>query len=208
MTFKKYLFLLFLINIIIVSPLYAQQANNQNQPPLPEETELLIPDEGTPTLPDEGSRQQIERNLNTFSFWDFLRMLLILVFVIACIYGLFYILKKAGTNKFAEDDLINIISSKSITAGKTMHIVEVGNHIMVIGAADNSVTTLFEITDKETIDTIRLRKTETKKPIEGTFQQYLYNIFFRGKGDKKSKSFKDGFGVDYFKNQRDRIGKM
>ena len=208
MTLKKYLFLIFLINIIIVSPLYAQQANNQNQPTLPEETELVIPDEGVPALPDEGNRQKTEKNLNTFSFKDFARMLLILVFVIACIYGLFYILKKAGSQKFKEDDLINIISSKSITAGKTMHIVEVGNHIMLIGAADNSISSLLEITDKETIDTIRLRKTEVKKPIEGTFQQYLYNIFFRGKGDKNSKSFKEGFGLNYFKKQRDRIGKM
>ena len=206
MTFKKIIFLIF---IIVVSPLYAQQANNQNQLPLPQETELLIPDAGTPALPQEGNQQKIERNLNTFSFWDFLKMVLILVFVIACIYGLFYILKKAaGSQKFKEDDLINIISSKSIAAGKTMHIVEVGNHIMVIGAADNSVSTLCEITDKETIDIIKLRKAETKKPVEGSFQQYLYNIFFRGKGDRKGKSFKESIGFDYFKKQKDRIGKM
>jgi len=203
MTFQKNIFLFFLTYIIILSPLYAQQTNVQ--PPI-EETELIIPDEDSPALPQTGN--QIERNLGNFSFWDFLRMVLILVFVIACIYGLFFILKKAGSQKFKEDDLINIISSKSITAGKTMHIVEVGNHIMVVGAADNSISTLFEITDKETIDNIRLRKAEVKRPAENSFQQYLYNMLFRGKGDKKNKSFKESISLDYFKKQRERIGKM
>ncbi len=207
MTFKKQFFLIFLTYIIILSPLYAQQSNNQNQPPIQEETELKIADEETPALPQE-QENRIEKNLSTFTFWDFLRMILILLFVIACIYGLFFILKKAGSQKFAEDDLINVISSKSISAGKTLHIVEVGNQMIVIGAADNSISTLIEITDKETIDNIRLRKGEIKKPSENSFQQYLLNTIFRKKGETKDKSFKDNINFDYFKKQRDRIGKM
>ena len=196
---------IFLTYIIILSPVYAQQTNNQNQL-LPEETELLIADEGTPAIPQENN--QIERNLSAFSLWDFIRMLLILIFVIACIYGLFFILKKAGTRNFKEDNLINIISSKSISPGKTMHIVEVGNHIMVIGAADNSVSTLFEITDKETIDTVRLHKAEIKRPTENSFQQYIFNMFLKGKGNKINKSFKESINFDYLKKQRGRIEKM
>jgi len=200
MTFKKIILLFFLTYIIIISPLFAQQTNT------PAETELLITDEET-TAPQQANNQ-IERNLSTFSFWDFIRMVFILIFVVACIYGLFFVLKKAGSHKFKEDDLINIISSKSITAGKTMHIVEVGNHIMVVGAADNSISTLFEITDKDTIDNIRLHKSEIKRPAEKSFQQYLYNMFFRGKGDKKNKSFNESIGFDYLKKQRGRIEKM
>ncbi|MCL2704684.1 MAG: flagellar biosynthetic protein FliO [Spirochaetaceae bacterium] len=197
---------IFLTYIIIVSPLSAQQTNNQNQTQITEETELIIADENTPALPQDDN--QIKRNLNAFSFWDFIRMILILVFVIACIYGLFFILRKAGSQKFKEDDLINIISSKSIATGKTMHIVEVGNQIMVIGAADNAISTLFEITDKDTIDNIRLHKEKAKKPSEGNFQQYLYNMIFKGKGEKKSKSFNETFAFDYLKKQRGRIKKM
>ena len=212
MTFKKQFFLAFLTYIIVVSPLYAQGIDNQNQLPtageidFADETELLIPDEETLEFPPETNL--IERNLNTFSFWDFIRMVLILLFVIACIYGLFFIIRKAGTQKFPEDDLINIISSRSITPGKTIHIIEIGNHMMVVGVADNSISTLFEITDKETIDDIMLKKGEEKKPTANSFQQYLFNIFFSKRGDKKNKSLNEGMNFDYFKKQRDRIGKM
>ncbi|MCL2791622.1 MAG: flagellar biosynthetic protein FliO [Spirochaetaceae bacterium] len=201
MTLKGFIFFLFLISII-ASPLISQQ-DNVNQIQIQDESELIILDEETPAFfPEDGL---LERDLGFFTAWDVIRMILILVFVIACIYGLFFVLKKAGVQKFKEDNLINIISSRSLATGKTMHIVEVGNHIMVIGAADNSISTLFEVTDKETIDNIRLQKAEIKKPAENSFQQYLYNMFFRGKGNK---SFKEGSGFDFFKKQRDRIEKM
>ncbi|MCL2295251.1 MAG: flagellar biosynthetic protein FliO [Spirochaetes bacterium] len=204
MTFTKQILFL-LIFVLMASPLFAQQTDNQNQPLFPDETEFIIPDENAPVNQQENIL--IERNLNVFSIWDAIRMILILAFVIASIYGFFFIIRKAGVQKFREDDLINVISSKSVTAGKTLHIVEVGNHIMLLGAADNSISTLLEITDKETIDNIRLRKAETKRPAESSFQQYLYNMFFKEKGNK-TKSSNSGWSFDYFKKQRDRIGKM
>jgi len=199
MTLKKQLISLIFLITIIVSPLVSQQDNIDQ---IQDESELIILDEETPTFFQDQDDLLIERNIPFFGFWDVMRMVLILGFVIACIYGLFFVLKKAGTQKFNEDNLITIISSKSISAGKALHIVEIGNHVMVIGAAENSVSALLEVTDKETIDNIKLHKAEVKRPTENSFQQYLVNMFFKGKGNKDDISF------DHFKKQRDRIEKM
>jgi len=204
MTFKRRLISLIFLIIIIVSPLISQQ-DNIDQTQIQDESELIILDEETPALFQDQDNLLIERSIPFFGFWDVVRMILILGFVIACIYGLFFVLKKAGTQKFNEDSLITIISSKSIAAGKALHIVEVGNHVMVIGAAENSISALLEITDKETIDNIKLHKAEVKKPVENSFQQYLVNMFFKGKGNKEGKN---DISFDHFKKQRDRIEKM
>ena len=153
MTFKKYLLLIMLL-IISSANIYSQQPVEQQEEAVSEE-DLVIIDEDSGNTPQADIT---ERELGTFTFFDFLRMILILLFVILCIYALFYFLKKAGYQKYDENELINIVASKSISPNKVLHIVEVGNQLLVISSTDNSINFLTELTDKETVDTVRLYK--------------------------------------------------
>ena len=132
------------------------------------------------------------QSLVTFTFWDFLRMLLIFLLVIASIYGLIFFLKKMGTGKYEESDLINIISSKSVAAGKSLHIVEVGNQMMLLGVSDDSINLITEITDKETFDILKLHKGEKGNIPGGSFYSYLSQLINPGKSKfKKGKRTRD-----------------
>lgn len=201
-----------IIFITILSPLFGQDADTSAMPPEDIDSELLLPiegddiDEETAEINIDGERFDAdERALITFTFWDFLRMVLILGFVILCIYALFYFLKKASIQKFDENDLMNVISSKGITTGKALHIVEIGNQIIVVGTADNSVSMLTEITDKETLDKIQLYKGEKKRPIENSFFNYFTNNFLGGR--KNPQTFDDSF-ANTLKKNRQRAEKM
>jgi flagellar protein FliO/FliZ len=199
MTFKKYFFFVLIISTVINNPLFSQAMNNAPAPV--QEQDLKIEDQAENTAAADQALPENDRTLGVFTFWDFARMVLILVFVIICIYGLFFLLKKAGSQKFEENDIINILSSKGLTANKSLHVVEIGNQIVVIGASDDALTLITEITDKETIDRIRLNKGETRKPSENSFYNYLIGTFMKGKkqGD---------FSSEFLKNQKERIKKM
>lgn len=199
MTFKKYFFLIFIILAAVNYPAYSQEKTTDTQ--ILQEQDLKIEDqEENPAAPDQALTEET-RTLGVFTFWDFARMVLILIFVIICIYGLFFLLKKAGSQKFEENDLINILSSKGITASKSLHVVEIGNQIVVIGASDDALTFITEITDKETIDRIRLYKGETKKPSENSFYNYLAGTFKKGRKQ-------DDFSSEFLKSQKERIKKL
>ena len=207
MTFKKYLLLIMLL-IISLANIYSQQQPAEQQEEAVSEEDLVIIDEDSANTPQPDIT---ERELGTFTFFDFLRMILILLFVILCIYALFYFLKKAGYQKYDENELINIVASKSISPNKVLHIVEIGNQLLVISSTDSSINFLTELTDKETVDTVRLYKGETRKPPENSFYNYLLGNLFRGKTPERNKGKigeNSDFSSEYLKKQRERIEKM
>lgn len=200
----------------MVSSLSGQDASSPVVPMEDTDSELLLPIDGG-DIDEEIAETNIgearldvgERVLSTFTFWDFLRMMLILGFVILCIYVLFFFLKKASIQKFDENDLMNVISSKGITTGKAIHIVEIGNQIIVVGTADNSVSMLTEITDKETLDRIGLYKGEKKRPIESSFFNYFANNFLgRRKNPQAFDSNENDSFANTLKKNRQRAEKM
>jgi flagellar protein FliO/FliZ len=189
MTNKKYLFII-LIFISFNIQLFSQETGEA-----PAEIENIektfkirdtIADAVTAPAVNDG------QGLVTFTFWDFLRMLLVFLLVIASIYGLIFFLKKMGTGKYEESDLINILSSKSVAAGKSLHIVEVGNQMMLLGVSDDSINLITEIKDKETFDTIKLHKGEQGNVSGGSFYSYLSQLINPGKSkSKKGKKTRD-----------------
>ncbi len=209
MTFKKLLIQIIIISLFIANPVFSQQKKQvkQNTESINEQ-EMKIAEDEEPARQTENTGP--EKKLGTFTFWDFLRMILILAFVILCIYGFFYILKKAGNQKFEENDFINIISSKAVSPNKSIHIVEIGNQVIVIGSSDNGISMLTEITDKETVDRIRLYKGEIKKPAENSFYKYLMDTLMKGKSRIKSSNAGNSgsFTSEFLKKQKERIGKM
>ncbi len=180
---KRIIFLFIILFISSLNLLFSQETVNSGEQSENIEESFKITD--TEEQVAGNNQNNSDTSLVTFTVWDFLRMVLVIIFVAACIYGLIFLLKKASTGHFDESDLINIISSKTVTAGKTLHIVEVGNQMMLLGISDDSITHIADITDKETYERIKLYKGENKTPTGDSFYSYLSKVISPGR--KKSK---------------------
>ncbi len=122
-----------------------------------------------------------ERNaVPAVAFTDYLRVVLILVFVIIVLYFVLRFLKKVGGNRIGLDnDQINVLSTKVLKGNTALHLVEVGTQVFLIGATDSSVNGISEITDKESIDIIKLESSKD----EGLTQSFVQ--MFSNKMKKK-----------------------
>ena len=142
--------------------------------------------------------------LNTFSAWDFIRMLLVLGAVLGFIYFIFFLLKKAGKPKIISDSTINVISTQNLESGRSLHLIEIGPQVFLIGSGEGSVQLISEITEKETLDTIKLDKsirTDSNK----TFTDVFRGLF---KKDNAVINQTKPVELSFMKKQRDRLKHM
>ena len=196
MTNRKFIILFFLI-IYSISSIYSQDNTGQNtdtgisentnqkinQTNI-EESMKIIDEETAAELNDADNTASENRSLVTFTVWDFLRMLLVLAVVAVCIYGLVFLLKKASTGRYDESELINVITAKTVAPGKSLHIIEVGNQMMLIGISDDSISHISDITDKETYEQIKLYKGKNNTPSGDSFYSYLSKVISPGRKGK------------------------
>lgn len=193
----KRLILVLLTIAVPVFCLTAQEAETETV----DETELLIEDSqtGTNLVPDE-------RSLNTFGMWDFVRMIIILAAVVGVIYLIFFLLKRSANPKMQNNELMRVLATQTIANNRSLHLVEVGRQIFLIGAGDNSVNLVSEITDKESIDEIRLRMSEQTVGEKRRFKDVLSGIFGQnGMKQEKIYPMKMDESTQYIKQQRERL---
>jgi len=187
-------------------PLYAQSSSvkskdttNQatNNAEINPETKLIISDKGA------AGGTAGTKKVPLVSTWDFVRMILVLGAVVGVIYLLFFILKKGSRRKFLDNELIDIIGSKDLSGGKAVHLIKVGESIFLIGASDNSINLISRITEKETLDSLKLEVSERNRGGKKSFKNALSDIFSRkDRGDPVEES------LDFLKKQRERLHKL
>lgn len=163
-------------------------------------------DEATLTILDAEDQEVVDRSsaLNTFSVWDFIRMILVLVGVLGFIYLIFFLLKKAGSPKIVSDSTIKILSTQNLEAGRSLHLIEIGPQIFLIGSGESSVQLISEITDKETVDTIKLDES-LRNNDNKTFTDTFTGLFKR---EHVQKNQTDSNPIGFIRKQRDRLRKM
>ncbi len=137
------------------------------------------------------------------STWDFVRMILVLACVIGVIYVLFWLLRKGTGRKIQENDLIRVLGSRGLSGNRSLHLVEVGSSIYLVGSSDGGVALISEITEKESLDAVRLKAAEQAPAGRRTFQQTLSEIFRPAK-----QPFTIGDGIGFLKGQRERLKKL
>ncbi len=171
--------------------------NTREYLPVPEESLIILDTE------DPGAVENTTA-LNTFSVWDFLRMLLVLGAVLGFIYFIFFLLKKAGKPRIIPDSTIKVISTQNLETGRSLHLIEIGPQIFLIGSGESSVQLISEITDKETLDTIKLDKS-VRNENNNTFTDIFRGLF---KKENSSISLAKPGQVSFMKKQRERLRNM
>lgn len=189
---------------LLASVVEAQEAKKAPPQSAPSEKELVF-SEDRPQVGEEG------RAISTFGIWDFLRMLLILGFVLALVYGFFHYLKKLASPRETGLEMIRLLESKVLSGNKHLHLVEVGEHIVLIGTSESSIQLLLELKDQETIDSIRLKvselpSTRISKGFFGLVQQYFHRK--QGEGPRGPLDTSGEESLEFIRRQRERLNKL
>jgi flagellar biogenesis protein FliO len=175
----------------------------------PNESELVIPDSegGQRSGGGQGrgalAGQPAQVTTPGVSMWDFVRMLIILAAVVGAIYLLFWVLRRSTGKKITENDLIRVLGSKNLSGNKSLHLVEVGSSVFLVGASDGGVELISQITDKESLDSVKLKATEEAPGGRRNFQQLLAEIF-----RPAARPVSLGDGVGFLRGQRDKLRKL
>ena len=206
--FSKKIILVFLISVFAVLFITAQEADSNAADSVPVsgakqlESELLIADAGTEQIAETAEQSG--------SVWFFIRLILILILVIACIYAIVWLLRKSGSPKFAPDPYLKKVASLNLAPGKSVYIVSTPTQAFMIGVTDNSVNKIGEITDKDLIDmmNINVEKQPAEKPKD--FASIL-SRFIKPENQSKSGAFSSyfensaGTTMEYLQSKRREI---
>ncbi|MCR4940021.1 MAG: flagellar biosynthetic protein FliO [Treponemataceae bacterium] len=102
------------------------------------------------------------------TIWLFIRMILVLVIVIACIYAIVWFLKRSLRPGAENDPYLKKTASITLAPGKTVQIVTLQDKAYLLGVSDSSINLITEIQDKELVDAMNLNApvSSGKKPAD------------------------------------------
>lgn len=166
---KKRRLIVFALAFVVGTTLTAQETTEETGPQ--SEADIVFDQaEDAQNTPD-----QIEP-VGSISVWSFVSMFLVLAGVVAAIYGLFYFLKRMSGQNYADNNLIRILSTKSLSSTRAVHLVSLGKRYLLIGSAENSVNLLTEIDDKESRDEIEVFLAREEEKPKRSFKELLGGI--------------------------------
>ncbi len=90
------------------------------------------------------------------SVWIFIRIIIVLAFVLACIYAVVYFMKRGLNFPSDNDPFLRKVSSVSLAPGKSVQVVTLLDNAYIIGVTDNAVNLIGRVTDKELVDAMNL----------------------------------------------------
>lgn len=159
---------------------------------------------------DENSNQVSNNNENRPSLIiSLLKMIFVLVLVVACIYGVFWLFKKSVRKTENDDPFLRNVSSLTFGPGKSIQIVTLQENAFVVGVTDQNINLIGKIEDKELVNAMNLyadKKENVSKP--KTFSEIL-DIFtgFSNKKNEKESFEKDisEDAVELIKEQNKRL---
>ena len=145
----------------------------------------------------EAADGQQERSSRFGTFFLFLRMIIVLGIVVACIYAVMWFMKKSIRGDSAADDpFLRKVSSVDLAVGKSVQVVTLLDHAYIVG-----------VSDKELVDAMNLYADEhqnVKKP--RTFSDIL--DIFMPNGPKDNGGILSGTQAkvsELLKRQHDRL---
>ena len=109
----------------------------------PEEQSLVIPDA-------EPASEGAAADSPLISSWDFVRMVIILAAVVGVIYLIFYFLKRGMRKQLPDNEIIRLLGTRNLAGNRSLHLVELGKSVYLLGSAEGGITLISEVNDQET----------------------------------------------------------
>lgn len=111
-------------------------------------------EESFPIQPPSDGLPRNTKKMSTFLV--FLRMILVLIFIVICMYAVIRFMKNGLEKPESDDPFLRKVSSVSLAPGKTVQVVTLLDKAYLIGVSDSSVNLIGEVQDKELIDAMNL----------------------------------------------------
>jgi flagellar protein FliO/FliZ len=171
-----------------------------------QQTESAVDETTLPINTPENGQSGTSRGTTV---WLFVRMILVLALVIACIYGVLWLMKRNTGRVNNTDQFLRVVSSVTLSPGKSVQIVSLlDEKAYIIGVTDNAVNLIGEVTDKETIDAMNLyadKRADVKKP--RNFNDILSIFMPNGPKEKNVNVFSNAGerAAGLLKQQHDRL---
>lgn len=174
--------------MVAVGPLSAQQ---QPEP---------VAADMTP-LPEAG-RGVEGASTGVVSTGDFLRMVVVLAVVLGAIYLLFRFIRTGAKGRLGNSDLIAVLGSRSLGGNRNLHLIRAGRGFYLVGAGDQSVNLVAEITDPDSIALLAAQPEGHADAPRGRFADLLAEAGIGAAPDtRNAASGQTGF----LRQQRDRV---
>jgi flagellar protein FliO/FliZ len=107
-----------------------------------------------PTAPGgEGTKNSVVQGQDPFSVWDFFKMILATIFVVALMYALLRFMNLRYRSFSGKRGFIENLGGTSVGTNRSVQLIKVGNRILVIGVGE-SIQLLKEIDEDEEIKEI------------------------------------------------------
>ena len=180
---SKKLFAAIIIFMAAVFALYSQNTGTSD------ESAVTVNAEQSIILSDDASAASNTQNTNykrPSTAGTFIRMIVVLIIVIALIYGVLWFVKKKTNVIKTDDDYLRRAAWINIAPGKSVEVITLIDKAYLIGVTEDNITLLGEIDDKELISAMNLnadKKANTKKP--ASFSEVL-DMFLVKKGGQKN----------------------
>lgn len=148
------------------------------------------------------TNQEVVEQRSSNTAWLFVRMILVLLIVIGCIYAVFYFVKKTTNPTNETDAFLKKVASITLSPGKSVQVVTLQNHCYILGVSDSSVQLISELDDKDLIDAMNL---EADKESSGSVKDFA-SLLASAMGLKK-KTFEESVSssVENMQTQSNRL---
>ncbi len=183
----KFLCAVFLC-ILVLFPCFPQSTEDtrsMENPGKEQESQLLI-------TPPASLVENPEIEDQPSSVWLFVRMVLVLVVVVACIYFVVFFIKKSTKISNSSDPYLKVVASITLSPGKFIYVVTLNSVAYIIGVTDNAVNLIGQLDDKELIDAMNLNADKFSSSTNPKNFASVLNFFYP-KTKKTSKSSSNPF---------------
>ncbi len=141
------------------------------------------------------------------SIWLFIRMILVLAIVIACIYGVVFFIKKSmKTTDFSDDPYLKVVSTISLAPGKFIYIVTLNSVGYILGVTDNSINLIGQVEDSDLINAMNLNAEKRESTQKSKNFETILSYFNINKNEKTN-SFRDSSNqtIETLRQHRERL---
>jgi len=163
MVFSKKSIVLLILFSFVFSFSFGQNASPSGNNSVNEsEITLSLPEITADSTPAAGTAAKKS------AVWPFVKMILVLILVVAAVYGFMYFLKRRGTGTRSDDQFLRRVAYLNLGQGKSVEVVTlVDKGAYLLGVTEGGINLISEVKDEELIQAMNLyadKKANTSRP--------------------------------------------
>lgn len=141
------------------------------------------------------------------TFWVFFRMILVLGFVVVCIYFVMHFVQKKFNFSPEDESFLRKVAAISLEPGRTVYVVTLLDKGYIIGSTASSMNLISEIDDKELVDAMNLNADKREARTKARNFSDVLEMFMPSKGNARENVYNGSTKnmADFINAQRNRM---